>query len=115
MKPGDKVKVHYIGTLNDGTTFDSSDGREPLEFIIGNGEVISGFENTVKDMNLNEEKTVVIKPEEAYGEKNEQLIINVPMEKLPPKIDVGGRLILKGPNGQNVPAIVTEVKEDTKL
>ena len=80
MKPGDKVKVEYTGTLSDGSVFDSSEGRDPLEFIIGNGEVISGFENGVKGMKLNEEKIIKIKPSDAYGEKNEQLIISVPRE-----------------------------------
>ena len=112
MKPGDKVKVHYKGTLNDGTVFDSSDGREPLEFTIGENQVIAGFENGVKDMKLNQEKTIKIKPSDAYGEKNEQLIVNIPRDKFPPKIEVDGKLILKGPQGQNIPAIVKEVKDD---
>jgi len=112
MKPGDKVKVHYTGTLNDGTVFDSSEGKEPLEFTIGENQVITGFENGVKDMKLNDEKTIKIKPNEAYGEKNQQLIISVPRDKFPPKIEVGGRLILKGLKGQNIPAFVSEVKED---
>jgi len=115
MKPGDKVKVHYTGTLSDGIVFDSSEGKGPLEFIIGNGEVIAGFENNVKDMKLNQEKTFTIKPADAYGEKNEQLIISVPREKFPPEVQVGGTLILKGPNGERLPAAVKEVKEDAVI
>ena len=92
--------------------FDSSEGKQPLEFTIGNNEVIPGFENEIKNMKLNEEKTIKISPKDAYGENNKQLIISVPREKFPPKIEVGGRLILKGPQGQNIPAIVSEVKED---
>ena len=112
MKQGDKVKVHYTGTLNDGTVFDSSEGKQPLEFTIGNNEVISGFENGIKEMKLNEEKTIKINPKDAYGEKNEQLIISAPRDKFPPQIEVGGRLVLKGPQGQNIPAVVAEVKDD---
>ena len=73
MKSGDKIKVHYTGTLNDGTVFDSSEGKEPLEFTIGNNQVISGFENGIKEMKLNQEKTIKISPKDAYGEKNNQL------------------------------------------
>ena len=112
MNPGDKIKIHYTGTLNDGTVFDSSDGREPLEFTIGANQVIAGFENGVKDMKLNQEKIIKIKPQDAYGEKNEQLIVSIPREKLPPEIEVDGKLILKGPQGQNIPAVIKEVKDD---
>ena len=112
MKQGDKVKVHYTGTFNDETVFDSSEGKEPLEFTIGNGQVIAGFENAVKEMSLNQEKTFKIKQEEAYGEKLEQLIVKVPRDKFPPKIEVEGRLILKGPDGQHIPAVVSEVNDD---
>ena len=112
MKNGDKVKVHYTGTLDDGTVFDSSNGKEPLEFTIGNNEVIAGFENAIKDLELNQEKTIKIMPEEAYGNKNEQLIITVPRERFPPQIEVGGRLVLKGPEGQHIPAVVSEVNSD---
>ena len=112
MKPGDKIKVHYSGTLNDGSVFDSSDGRAPLEFTIGENQVIKGFEDGVKDMKLNQEKTIKIKPEDAYGESNKQLIISVPKDRFPQNIEVGGRLVLKGPEGQHIPAFVSEVKED---
>ena len=112
MQTGDKVKVHYTGTLSDGEVFDSSEGRQPLEFTLGENQVIPGFENAVKDMKLNEEKTFKINPKEAYGEKNEQLVVTLPRERFPPKIEVGGRLVLKGPEGQHIPAIVTEVDTD---
>ncbi|MDP3765804.1 MAG: peptidylprolyl isomerase [Nanoarchaeota archaeon] len=112
MKPGSKVKVHYTGTLDDGTIFDSSKGREPLEFTIGQNQVISGFENGVKDIKLNEEKTIKIKAKDAYGEIDERLVASVPRDKFPPEIEVGGMLVLKGPNGEKLPAIVKEVKND---
>ena len=113
MKPGTKVKIHYTGTLNDGSVFDSSEGKEPLEFTIGQNQVIKGFENGVMDMKLNDEKTININPSEAYGEMQEQLIVKIPREKFPEKIEAGGRLILKGPEGQSVPAVIMEVKEDS--
>ena len=114
MKPGSKVKLHYTGTLNDGTIFDSSDGKEPLEFTTGNSEVIPGFENAVKDMKLNEEKTIKINPKEAYGEKNEQLMREVPRSKLPNEmnLEVGSRVILKSPTGQQVHGLVDKIDQD---
>lgn len=111
MKPGSKIKVHYTGTLNDGTIFDSSENRQPLEFTIGNNEVIPGFENGIKDMKLNQEKTIKIKPQDAYGERNEQLILTVPRDRFPPEVQVGGHLILKGHQGQTIPAVISEIKD----
>jgi len=115
MKEGDKVKVHYTGSLNDDTIFDSSEGREPLEFTIGQKQVIPGFEEGIKSMELNQEKIIKIKPQDAYGEANAQLIVNVPRDKFPPKIDVGGKLILKGPQGQQIHAVVKKVEKDNVL
>jgi len=113
MKHGDKVKLHYTGTLDDGSIFDSSEGKEPLEFTIGENQVIKGFEDGVKDMKLNEDKTITIKAKDAYGEKQEELIRSVPKEKFPPEIEAGARIILKSPQGQQVHAMVSEVKEDS--
>ena len=112
MKPGNKVKVHYTGTFNDGKVFDSSEGKEPLEFTIGNNQVIPGFENGIKEMNLNEEKTIKINPKEAYGERDEKLVVKVSRDKFPPEVEVGGNLILKGPNGEQIPALIKEVKDN---
>lgn len=112
MKPGSKVKIHYTGTLNDGTVFDSSEGRQPLKFTIGENQVIPGFENGIKDMKLNQEKTIKVKPNDAYGEVNNQLIVSVPRDRFPPNIEAGGRLVLKGPEGQRIPAFVSEVRDD---
>lgn len=112
MKQGDKVRVHYTGTLEDGKVFDSSEGKGPLEFTIGQGQVITGFENAVKDMEINDEKTIKAKPEEAYGKKNEKLVVSVPREKFPANVEVGGSLVLKGPEGQKIPAVVKDVKKD---
>ena len=116
MKPRDKVQVHYTGTLNDGTVFDSSEGREPLEFTVGEGQIIPGFENGIKEMKLNQEKTIKINPENAYGERNNQLIISIPRDKFPKEIEVNGRLALKGPQGQNIPAVIKEINDnDVKI
>ena len=115
MKPGSKVKVKYTGTLNDGSVFDSSEGREPLEFIIGNGEVIAGFENGIKDMKLNEEKTIKINAKEAYGERDERMVVSIPRDNFPPDVQAGGTLIMKGPEGQRIPAVVKEVKDNAVL
>lgn len=112
MKQGDKVQVHYTGTLDDGTVFDSSEGKEPLEFTIGENRVIAGFENGIKGMNLNDEKTIKIEAKEAYGERDERMVVSVPRSKFPPKIEAGGQLLLKSPEGQRIPAKIKEVKDN---
>ncbi len=113
MKLGDKVRVHYTGTLDDGTVFDSSIGREPFEFTVGEGNVISGFENAVKEMKVDEEKTVTIKSDEAYGPRQNQLVWAIPKDKFPANVnpEVGGQLVLKGPTGEQVPATVSNVTD----
>jgi len=112
LKQGAKVKVHYTGTLNDGTVFDSSEGKEPLEFTIGDNQVIPGFENGVKGMNLNDEKTIKIDAKDAYGERDERMVVAVPRSKFPPEIEAGGHLLLKGPEGQRIPAKIKEIKDN---
>ena len=115
LNQGTNVKVHYTGTLNDGKVFDSSEGREPLEFTIGNNQVIKGFEDGVKDMKVNKEKTIKISAKDAYGERDERMIASVPRDKFPPEVQAGGMLILKGPNGERLPAVVKEVKDDAVI
>ena len=115
MNQGTKVKVHYTGTLNDGKIFDSSEGREPLEFTIGNNQVIKGFEDGIKGMKVNEEKTIKIKAKDAYGERDERMVASVPRDKFPPEAQAGGMLILKGPNGEKLPAVIKEVKDDAVI
>ena len=112
MKPGTKVKVHYTGTFNDGTVFDSSEGKEPLEFTIGENKVIAGFENGIKEMKLNEEKTINVNTKEAYGERDERMVVSVPRSKFPPEIEAGGQLLLKGPEGQRMPAKIHEIRDN---
>ena len=113
VKEGDNVKVHYTGTLNDGSIFDSNENKAPLEFKVGEGQVIAGFENAVKGMELNEEKTVMIPSQDAYGPKQKQLIWEIPKDKLPSEInpEAGAQLMLQSKNGQQLPAVVSEVKE----
>lgn len=112
---GSKVKVHYTGTLDDGTTFDSSEGKEPIEFIVGKNKVIPGFENAVEEMEEGEEKEFKLTPDQAYGDRNEQLVQEVQKSQLPENMEVqeGQMLMLKAPNGQNIPAKVVEDKGET--
>ncbi len=113
IKKGDKVKVHYTGTLDDGSVFDSSEGKDPLEFEAGTGKVIKGFDAAVLGMKKGEEKEVNIPAAEAYGEPNDQMKQKVPRDQLPqdqePK--VGTMLALASPDGQQVPARITEVTD----
>ena len=114
VKSGDTVKVHYHGKLTDGTTFDSSEGREPLEFEVGSGMVIAGFDNGVTGMTIGEKKTVSIPAEEAYGEKQEEMVMEFPMDRFPEdmKPEVGMQLSMSSADGQNIPVIIREVLED---
>jgi peptidylprolyl isomerase len=114
-KKGDTVKIHYTGKLDDGTVFDSSEGREPLSFTIGNGQVIPGFEEAVVGMALEEKKNVTIPPEKAYGPRNEEMVINVPRKRVPPDInpETGQRLQMQGPNEQMIIVEITEVTDES--
>ena len=113
-KAGDTVRIHYTGTLDDGTQFDSSAGRDPLEFAVGSGQVIPGFDKAVDGMAVGESKSVKIDPEDAYGERHEQLVQEVPKSSLPEDIDpeVGMRLQASTPNGQVMQLVVTDVREE---
>lgn len=91
---GDTVRVHYKGTLDNGEVFDSSEGRDPLEFVLGQGEVISGFDDAVDGMNIGDTKTIRLEPEDAYGERREELVVDVPRDQAPEGIEVGSRLRL---------------------
>ena len=86
-KTGDTVKIHYTGKLDDGTQFDSSAGRDPLEFELGGGQVIPGFDSAVEGMAVGESKNVRIEPDQAYGERHEQLVQQVPRSALPEDLD----------------------------
>ena len=110
-----KVKVHYTGKLANGEVFDTSDGKEPIEFTLGQGQLIPGFEKGLIDMKLNEKKTINMTKDDAYGEVNETLIQEVKKTDLPqdmePKVGMG--LVSKSPDGQEINLMVVEVKEET--
>ena len=113
VKQNDTVRVHYTGTLADGEIFDSSREREPPEFTLGQGQLIPGFENGVIDMKTGDTKTVHIPAAEAYGQRREEMIQEVPKEQLPPEIkpEVGMTLFSRTPDGREMPLIVAEVLE----
>ncbi|MBV0912712.1 FKBP-type peptidyl-prolyl cis-trans isomerase [Anianabacter salinae] len=113
VKAGDKVRMHYTGTLEDGTTFDSSAGREPLEFTVGSGEIIPGLDNAVPGMVPGDTKKVTVPPTEAYGEHDPARAQTVPRDQIPDHIptEVGTQLQLQTPDGQTVPVVVADVNE----
>ena len=115
VKSGDKVKVHYHGKLRTGETFDSSEGREPLEFTVGGGQVIKGFDNGVMGMSVGEKKTVEIPVQDAYGEKDQNAIFEFPKEQFPPEMqpEVGMQLMMNNGAGQQFPVTIAEVREDS--
>jgi len=114
-KEGDSVKIHYTGSLDDGTVFDSSAGREPLGFTIGDGKVIPGFEEAVIGMSRGEKKNVNIPAEKAYGPRNEQLVMAVPRSQFPPDIkpEMNQRLQMGAPDGQIVIVEVVGISDDS--
>jgi len=114
-KSGDTVRIHYTGTLDDGTEFDSSSGREPLEFALGGGQVIPGFDSAVDGMAIGESKSVTIEPDQAYGTRHEQLVQEVPKSALPQEIApaVGMQLQSQSPEGQVMNLVITEVADET--
>jgi peptidylprolyl isomerase len=112
---GDTVKVHYRGTLQDGTVFDSSEGREPLEFEVGGGQVIPGFDAAVIGLEPGDTVTVTIPAAEAYGEHNEAGLQSFPLSAFPSPPQVGWALELASPTGERVPAMVAEVGDDSAV
>ena len=112
VENGKKVKVHYTGKLVDGEVFDTSEGRDPIEFTVGQGMMIKGFEEGVLNMESGEKKTVEIDASEAYGESNSELFREVEKSKLEGvEYEVGTRLEAQTPQG-GVPVVVSEIKED---
>ncbi|HEY8388731.1 MAG TPA: peptidylprolyl isomerase [Parasegetibacter sp.] len=113
-KSGDTVRVHYHGRLTDGTTFDSSEGREPLEFELGSGMVIAGFDNGIIGMAIGEKKTINIPVAEAYGDPSPEMIVEYPRDQFPDDMqpETGMRLNMTNGSGQVIPVSITEVKEE---
>jgi peptidylprolyl isomerase len=114
VKSGDTVKVHYHGKLTDGSTFDSSEGREPLEFEVGSGQVIAGFDSGVTGMSVGDKKTIEIPVDEAYGAKQDDLLMEFPRTNFPADMvpEVGMQLNMSNGSGQNFPVVIREVKDD---
>jgi peptidylprolyl isomerase len=112
---GDKVRVHYHGKLRTGETFDSSNGREPLEFTVGSGQVIKGFDEGVKGMQIGDRKTVEIPVEDAYGAKEDERILEFPKSQLPEDLtaEIGMQLMMSDGQGQQLPVTITEVREES--
>ena len=112
-KSGDTVKIHYTGTLDDGPQFDSSAGREPLEFEIGSGQVIPGFDKAVEGMAVGDSKSVRLEAEEAYGPHHDALVQQVDRNLLPDDLnpETGMALQSQSPDGQVMQFVVTEVSD----
>jgi FKBP-type peptidyl-prolyl cis-trans isomerase 2 len=115
VKENNTVKVNYTGKLSNGQIFDSSEGKEPLEFTLGQGQLIPGFEKGLIDMKLKEKKTITIDKEQAYGKINNDLIQEVNKNELPEDMtpEVGMGLVSKSPDGQEMNIRVVEVKEES--
>ena len=114
IEAGNQVSVHYTGTFEDGEVFDSSQGRDPLSFEVGAGQMIQGFDQAVLGMKEGESKKITLAPEEAYGPRNEELLVDIPNENFPEdmKLEVGMMLQLTNQQGQPVPATVAEINEE---
>ncbi len=115
VKSGDKVAIHYTGSLIDGTVFDSSEGREPLEFTVGSGQIIPGLDAALQGMKVGEKKTVTIAPEDAYGAHHPEGVLEVPKSQLPDDLplEVGTMLEMRSPDGRAAPVTITAVGEDS--
>ena len=112
---GNTVKVHYTGTLDDGSQFDSSRGRDPLTVIIGKGELIPGFEQALVGMAEGESKSVTIASDDAYGPHRNELVQEVARAQIPPEmeLEVGGAVMVRGPDGQPMRLLIRELTEDS--
>lgn len=114
VKSGDKIRVHYTGTLQDGTKFDSSIERDPLEFTAGQGQVIQGFDSAVLGMGIGEKKNVDIPVDMAYGQRREDLVIEVPPSQFPDEMEpqIGLSVELHNGQGGTIPAMITNVESE---
>lgn len=112
---GDTVKVHYTGTLSDGSVFDSSREGTPIEFTVGGGMVIPGFENAVVGMQIGDSKTFTIPSAEAYGVHDPRLVQDVPRSEMPDDMDlfIGMQLTASGSDGREIPLVVTELSDES--
>jgi peptidylprolyl isomerase len=115
VQSGNTIKIHYHGRLNDGTVFDSSNGRDPLEFTVGSGSVIKGFDEGVKGMSVGDRKTIEIPFLEAYGAEDPSMIIEFPKNQLPQDLqpEPGMQLTMNNAAGDQFPVVVTEVNPES--
>jgi peptidylprolyl isomerase len=113
IKKGDRVKVQYTGTLDDGTIFDKSEEGDPLEFTVGSEQVIPGFDKAVEGMSLNEEKSVIIKADDAYGQRDEALAKEFPPSFFPEDFNPEKGMVigLQDQAGRSIPATITNISE----
>lgn len=114
VKTGDTVRIHYTGTLETGETFDTSSGRDPLEFVVGSGQIIPGLDKALPGMAIGESKTVAVPCAEAYGETNPEARQDVPRDSIPAEIpvDPGTQLQMQTQTGQVIPVTVVEVTDE---
>lgn len=112
VQKGKVVAVHYTGKLTSGENFDSSEGKDPLKFQVGSGQIIPGFENAIMGKEKGDKVTININPEEAYGKVREDLIVKVSKEQMPGEVQVGQSLQAQADNGQAVNVIVKEINEE---
>ncbi len=114
VKSGDKVRVHYTGKLENGDQFDSSQGSEPLEFEVGSGQVIKGFDDGLIEMAVGEKKSITIQPDDAYGQRREDFIMDVPLKEFPKNIkpELGQELELNQPDGSSVSVKIVDLNEE---
>ena len=112
-KKGDAVRVHYTGRLEDGEVFDTSEGGEPFEFVVGTGQAIPGFDAAVDGLGVGERRRVEIEPEDAYGPHRDGLVARIPREtaQFPTEPQVGANFIMPLPDGQQLEVVVTEVTD----
>ena len=112
IQDGSTVNVHYTGRLTDGEVFDSSEGKAPLTFTVGSGQIIPGFESALIGKKVGDKVTVNIQPEEAYGLIREDLLVKVPNDQLPGPVEVGMSLQAQAENGMPINVMVKEVHDD---
>lgn len=114
IKSGDTVKVHYHGKLTNGETFDTSEGRDPLQFTVGAGQVIKGFDDALINMTVGEKKTVQIPVEDAYGDRRDDMVVEYPRQEFPAEMnpEVGMQLNMSDNQGNNFPVVITEVQDE---
>ena len=113
VQEGQTVKVHYKGTLDDGSVFDSSEGKDPLTFKVGSGQVIPGFDSAIREMDVGETKTVKIESSDAYGQVRDEMIGVIPKDRFPDEIDPEEGMMLQMQTEQGAfPIKVIELRDD---